>query len=162
MLSNRQRLVRNDVEPRRLAVRLLEPEYLGERDCLAVTLVAEAPENDRIVVVVPERHRLRRQPRLAALRLVMTEHVGPQIAFAHVRAGRLVECDLLGRDQQARDGIDERRLARADVAGQERVVTAEVEAPDLPVEGAPVQDLDGVEAHARRRTIRLAHKIERE
>src|SRR5262249_18386918 len=88
------------------------------------------------------------EARLAALRLVMAEHVRSEVALASFGAGGLVESDLLRRHQQARDGIDECRFARADVAGEQRVVAAEVQPPDLLVEGAPVDNFDGVQAHA--------------
>src|SRR5690606_27300983 len=46
------------------------------------------------------------------------------------------------------------RLAGADVAGHEAVLAARLERPDAAVEGAPVEDLEALQAESRARVAR--------
>ena len=55
--------------------------------------------------------------------------------------------------QQRGDGIDQRRFARADVAGEQGVVAVELQRPDAAVEGAPVEHLQAMQAKARERIV---------
>src|SRR5690606_5716004 len=94
---DRERPVRDDEIARRLALRVAYPEHLRERDVLIVTLVVEVTEDDRIAVVVAQRDGLRGETRLAALGLVVTEHVGLERALTRFGARGLVVGDALRR-----------------------------------------------------------------
>ncbi|MNE86682.1 hypothetical protein D3C80_1838060 [compost metagenome] len=78
----------------------------------------------------------------------MAEHVGTQAALLGFGASGLVVGDLLRRHQQGGDGVDQGRFAGADVAGQQGIVATGREAPDALVEGAPVVNLEGMQAKA--------------
>ena len=71
----------------------------------------------------------------------MAFDVRAQGAFLGLGAGGLVVGGLVGRHQQRGERVDDRRLAGADVTGQQRGLGAGSEPPDLGVERAPVQDL---------------------
>ena len=65
--------------------------------------------------MIAQRDGARAHAGIAALGLEVSEHIGTQRALARVSAGRLVERDLVGRDQQRRQRIDAGRLAGADI-----------------------------------------------
>src|SRR5690606_33602361 len=90
----------------------------------------------------------RRARRLVTLGLVVARDVRAQGPLARARARRLVVGDAVRRHEQRRDRVDDRRLARTDVARQERVTTVEVERPHALVERAPVEHLEPLEAEA--------------
>ena len=79
----------------------------------------------------------------------MAQYIRAQGALFGISAGRLVVGNALGRHQQGRDGINQRRFARADVAGQQGVFTGQIKCPDFFVKSAPVEDLKPHEAKAR-------------
>ena len=113
------------------------------------SVLANTPEDDRVRLA-------RRAARpawwhrcLVALGLVVAEHVRAEIAFPGVRAGGLVVGDPVGGQQQGGHGIDQRRLAGADVTGQQRVAAAEIQRPDPAGEGAPVVDLEPLQPGTR-------------
>jgi hypothetical protein len=112
-------------QARRLALRVLQPEHLGQRHRLVVALVAEHAEDDRVARRVAQRHRFGAARHLVALALVVAQHVGAQRALAGIRPGRLVVGHALRRHQQGGDGIDQRGLARTDVAGEQAVAAVE-------------------------------------
>jgi hypothetical protein len=138
-----------DEEARRLPLRVLDPEHLRQRHRLVVTGVVKDAEDHRVVVVVAQRHRPRRAADLVALRLVVAEDVRAQRPFAAVGPGGLVVGDALRRHQQRRHRIDQRRFARADVTGQEGIPALRIERPHTPVESAPVEHFEPLQAEAR-------------
>ena len=143
MLFDRQAGGGDDEEALGLAGGLAEPEHLRKCHVIAEIAVAETTEDHRERLAWgPESDRLSRQAGLTALGLKMTQHVGPQVTLAHLGAGGLVVGDLMGWHDQRGNRIDERRLARADIAGQQCIGTIKVEPPDLAVEGTPVEHLD--------------------
>ena len=99
------------VEPQRRAVRVLEPEHLGQRHGLVVAGVVEHRQDHGVAVRPAQRHWPARAALLVALGLVVTEHVGAQGALARVGAGGLVVGDAVGGHEQGRDRVDECRLA---------------------------------------------------
>jgi len=74
----------------------------------------------------------------------MAQNIGTQAAFLGIRAGRLVVGDAMGRHQQGRDRVDQRRFAGTDVAGQQGVAAVEIQCPDPAVESAPVVDFQAL------------------
>ena len=102
MLGAGQRAFGHHIKAFGLATRILEPEYLRERDRLLIALVAEFAEQYRIAAVIAQRDGARAHADIAALGLEVFEHIGTQRALARVGAGRLVIRDLVGRDQQRR------------------------------------------------------------
>ena len=65
-------------EPCGLALRVRDPEHLGQGDGLVVALVPEYAEDDGVVAGVAERHRPGGDAQLVALGLVVAQHVGAQ------------------------------------------------------------------------------------
>jgi hypothetical protein len=145
--------LRANKETRRLALRILQPEHLGQRHRLVVTGVVKHAKDDRIAVGIAQAHRLRRPGNFIALGLVMAEHIGTQRTLFRIRPGRLVVGDALGGNEQRGDGIDQRRFARADIAGQQRIFAIELHRPDALVEGAPVEHFQPVQAEAGERVV---------
>ena len=115
MLGAGQRAFGHRIKAFGLATRILESEYLRERDRLLIALVAEFAEQYRIAAVIAQRDGARAHAGIAAPGLEVSEHIGTQRALARVGAGRLVVLDLVGRDQQRRQRIDASRLAGADI-----------------------------------------------
>ena len=148
MLGDRQCAIGHQIKALWLAAVFTQPEHLGQGHVLVEALVIEVAEDHRVAVVVAQRHRLGAEAGVAAFGLVVTEHVGAQAAFLGLGPGGLVVGDLLCRHQQGGDGIHQSRFAGADVAGQQGIVAAGREAPDALVEGAPVVDLEGMQAKA--------------
>ena len=72
----------------------------------------------------------------------MPQNVGGQRALAVFGAGGLVVGDSLRCDQQGGQAVDQSRLARADVAGEQSVLAPEFDRPHLAVEGSPVVGLE--------------------
>ena len=103
-------------------------------------------QNHRIAVLSAQGHRLGVTAALVALGFVMPQHIRAQRAFPRVSACRLVVGNALGRHQQRRHGIDQRGLARANVARQQTVSAAQLQRPDALVKGAPVKDLQPAQA----------------
>src|SRR5215472_14551604 len=121
MLGDGQRDIRNDEETRGLRLRLLQPEYLGQRDVLSKARIPKAAENDGVGIMIAQGDRTCGVAGLAAFRFVMPQHVGLEIAFARFGARRLVVGHLLRGYQERRDGIDQRRLPGSYVAGEQRI-----------------------------------------
>jgi len=111
VLGNRKRHIGDDEEACRLSLQVLEPEHLCECDVLVEPRIAELAENDRIGIVVAQRHGLRRIRAFGTLRFVVPQYIGPQIALARLCAGRLVVGDLLGRHEQRGDRVHHCGLA---------------------------------------------------
>ena len=137
----------------RLALRLGDPEHLGEGHGLLVAGVVKQGEDDRVAVVVTERHRARRTARVAAFGLVVAEDIGAQRAFPALGTGRLVVGDPLRRHQQRGDRVHEGGLPRADVAREQAVPATRLQRPHPPVERAPVEHLQTMQAVARERVV---------
>ncbi len=137
------------VQPRRLAMRLLEPEDLGQRHRLVVARVVEHAEDHRVAAGIAQGDRAAGAAELAALGLVVPEHVGAQRPLAGVRAGRPVVGDPVGRDEQGRDRIHQRGFARADVAGEQRVARVGTQRPHARVESAPIQHFKSAQTEPR-------------
>ena len=95
---------------------------------------------------------------IVAFRLVVAEDAGAQRPLAAAGPRRPVVGGPMRRHEEGGDRVDEGRLAGADVAGEEVVAAIELEGPDPPVERAPVEDLQAVEAEARTRLVR--HEVE--
>jgi hypothetical protein len=151
--GNRQLAFGDDEEACRLPLRVLDPEHLRQRHRLVVAGVMKHAEDHRVVVVVAQRHRSRRAADLVALGLVVAEDVGAQRPLATVGTRRLVVGDALRRHQQGGHRIDQRRLARPDVAGEQRVLAARVERPHARVESAPVEDFQALQAKTGKRVV---------
>lgn len=150
--SDAERAFGGDEQSLRLPVAAVaHPEHLGDRHLGLVAGVAEHAEDDRERAAVAQRDRLGGPGRLVAFGLVVAEDVGAQRPLPGVGAGRLVVRDPLAGQQQRRDGVDQRRFPRADVARQQRVVAAQVQPRDLVVERAPVVELEAVQAVSRPR-----------
>ena len=146
--SDRQRAFGHCEEAGRLAVRLLEPEHLRQRHRLVIAGVLEHAENHRVAAMIAQGHRATRATELAALRLVVPEHVRAQRSLARVGAGGLVVGDAVRRHEQRRHRIDQRGLARADIAGEQRVAAVGAQRPDAAVERAPVEHLEPLQPKA--------------
>ncbi|EXI77474.1 MAG: hypothetical protein AW10_03663 [Candidatus Accumulibacter appositus] len=142
-----------DEEACRLPLRVLDPEHLRQRHRLVVAGVVKDAEDHRVVVVVAQCHRPRRTADFVALGLVVPEHVGAQGPLAAVGTGSLVVGDALCRHQQGGHRIDQRRLARTDVAGEQRVLPARIERPHAPVESAPVENFQALQAKTGKRVV---------
>jgi hypothetical protein len=158
--SDREIAFGGDEEARRLPLCILDPEDLCQRHRLVVAGVVKDAEDHRVVVVVAQRHRPGRTAEFVALGLVVTENVRAQRPLAAVGAGRLVVGDALRRHQQRRHRIDQRRLARADVAGQQGVPALRTERPHPPVECSPVEHFETLQAETRKRVV--GHEIQAE
>src|SRR5690606_30285757 len=162
VLGDRERPVGRDEEPVRLArLALREPEHLRERDLLVEPAVGEPAEHHGVRAALAQPHVARRAGRLVALGLVVARDVRPERPLARPGAGGLVVGDAVRRHEQRRHGVDDRRLARADVPREERVAPVEVERPHALVERAPVEHLEPFEPEAgpgvvvRRRVVQL-------
>ena len=143
MFLDGERLIRDDEQTGRRTLRCLRPKDLSQRDVLRQRLIEEAAEQHRVAVGAAQGYGFRREARFAALTLVTPEKVGFQAAFAGSRARRLIEVGA--RHQQRRDGVHERGFSRSDIAGQKRVVAAQVQAPHLFVKRAPVEHLHALQ-----------------
>ena len=144
----------------RRTLRVLQPEDLGQRHGLVVALVAEDAEDDRVARRIAQRHRPGAARDLVALALVVAQHVGAQGPLAGIRPGRLVVGHAMRRHQQSGDGIDQRGLARADVAREQAVAPVELVAPDTLVEGAPVQNFQPLQPKAHPAVV--SHEVQAE
>ena len=129
------------------------PEYLRKGDGLAVARIVKHAQDDRVGVVVAQRHGPGGTADLAAFGLVVPQDVGAQRAFPAPGAGRPVEGQTLRRHQQRGDRVDEGGLARADVAGEQAVPPARLQGPYAPVERAPVEHLEAMKAVAGERVV---------
>ena len=87
------------------------PEDLGEGDGGCEIRVGEHPEYHGKGAGAAQAHRPRGPGRLVSFGLVVAFHVRAQIPLPCVRAGGPVVGDLVGRQEQRRDGVDQRRLA---------------------------------------------------
>ncbi len=146
---HRQRLGGGDEEAVGLpgAVALLK--HLRQGDRLVVPVVDEDPEDHRVgPAVLPQPFGAGASRRLVALGFVVAFDVGAQGALTGIGAGGLVVGGLVRWHQQRGQRVDDGRLARADVAGEQRGVGAGGEPPHLIVEGAPVVDLGVLQAIA--------------
>ncbi len=150
-----QRALGAHVKARRLAVRLLHPEHLRQCHRVPIGGVVEHPEDDGIRAGVAQRDRLGAAAGLVALGLVVAQHVGPQGPLFALCASGLVVGDALRRDQQRGDGVHQRRFAGANVSSEQGVLAAGVQAPDVAVEGAPVEDLEPLQPNAWRHVADL-------
>jgi len=63
---------------------------------------------------------------IAAFGLEVSENVGAQVAFAEFGACRLVVGNLLGGNEQGRDGVDQRGFAGADVTREQCILATQV------------------------------------
>ena len=149
VLGDRHARGGRDVEAVGLALlAVLEPEHLSQDAEAVIAPVGELPEDDRVRAALAQADGPRRAGRLVALRLVVPGDVGAQGALARLRARSLVVADAVRRQQERGDRVDDGRLARADVTGEQGVAPLELEAPRVAVEGAPVEDLEALEAEA--------------
>ena len=144
-----QALVGHRVQPQRLTRRVLQPEHLRQRHRLVVAGVVEHGQDHRVTVRPPQRHRPAGATQFAASSLVVAQHIAAQRAFAGIGAGGLVVGHAVGRHQQRGHGVDQGRLARADVARQQGVAALGAQRPHAAVEGAPVVDLQPLQPKAR-------------
>ena len=146
MLGDRQVALGSYEQSARGPDGVLDPEHLSDGDGLVERFIVEHAEDHAQCRVVAQRDRLRRTADLVAFGLVVAQHVGAQRTFLGFGAGRLVVGDSVGGHQQGGDGVDDGGLARPDVAGEQGVVAAEIQAPDVLIEGAPIEQLEPVEA----------------
>ena len=154
VLGDAQVALEPDEQPGRWgSVGLPEPEDLGQGHRLAVALVVEHPEDHRVVPLVPQHDRLGRPGGLAAGRLVVAEHVGPQRPLPGLGPGRLVVGHPVRRHQQGGDGVDQGRLAGTDLARQQPVAAIEGHHPGALVEGAPVEHLEPLQPEPGPRVV---------
>src|SRR5205085_1697843 len=116
VLRDREWLVRNDVEAVRLAFEVAQPEHRRQRYQLPERLVYETRQHHGIGILVAERDGTGARAGLAALRFVVTQHIRPQCALPRVGARGAVVGEPLRRNEERRDGVDQRRLARPDVS----------------------------------------------
>ena len=79
----------------------------------------------------------------------MSKDVGTQGALAQLGARGLVVGDLLRRNQQRGDGVDQGRFARTNVSRQQGIIAAGQQRPHAAMKGAPVVKLQPVQAKAR-------------
>ncbi len=149
VVRDRQRALGRHVQTRRRGLRLAQPEYLCQRDRLVVAGVVEDAQDHAGLPAVAQAHRTRRASALVALGLVVAQHVGAQRALARFGPRGLVVGDAVRRHQQRRHRVHQRRLARADVAGQQCVAPVELQRPNPRVEGAPVQHLQPLQTETR-------------
>ncbi len=138
MLADGKRGVGDNIHPRGRPMRGFGPENLRERDRLRQRFIVKSRQQNRVTAGIAQGDRLRCQARLAALGLVASEEVTFEAALSRGCAGGFVEADA--RDEQGGDGIYQGGFSRADIAGDQSVVAADVEAPDLFVERSPIQD----------------------
>lgn len=101
-----ERTIRDHIKPVGLPLGVPQPKPLSQRHVLAVPFVVEVSEDHRVTVVIPQRHRLCGQPRLAALGLVVAQNVGTQAPLLHLCARRLVVGNPLSRDVMASTTVD--------------------------------------------------------
>ncbi len=148
VVGNRQRPLGRHEQARGLALRVFQPEHLGQRHGLVVALVAKHRQDDRVARRIAQRHRPAAPGDLVALALVVAQHVGAQAALAGIGPGGLVVGHALRRHQQRGDGIDQGRFARTDVAREQAVAAIELVAPDTLVEGAPIEHLQPLQPEA--------------
>ncbi len=151
--GDRQLAFSANIEARGLALGILHPEHLGQRDGLVVARVVEHAEDHGIAVVIAQAHGFGAAGRFVALGLVMPEHLGPQRAFPAVGAGGLVVDDAMGGHQECGDRVHQRRFAGADVAGQQTVLAVEPQCPHATIEGPPVQHFQPLQAKAGQRVV---------
>lgn len=144
--SDGQSFGRRDVEAVGLAGALALLEDLRERDCVVVALVDEDTQDDRVGAAVrAQADGTRSSGLLDPLGLVVALDVGPEGALLGVCASRLVVRDAVTGQQQRGQCVNESGLARADVAGEQCRLRTRGQPPHLPVEGAPVENLEVVQ-----------------
>lgn len=139
---DRQLFCRDDEEAVGLSGALALLEDLGQGDRLVIAMVGENSEDHRVrAPVLAQSLGAGLSGGLIPLRLVVAFNVGAQGAFPGLGAGGLVVGGLVGRHQQCGECVDDRRLARADITGEQRGIGGRAEPPDLGVERTPVQHL---------------------
>ena len=106
--SDRQFTFSTDMETCRLALCVLDPEYLRQGNGLVVTGVVKNAKDYRIAVVITQGYRPRGATDFVTLRFVITQHVGLERALLAARTRRLVVSDTMGWCQQRRHGINQR------------------------------------------------------
>ncbi len=148
VVGNGQRPLGRHEQARGLALRVFEPEHLGQRHGLVVALVAKHRQDDRVARRIAQRHRPAAARDLVALAFVVAQHVGAQGALAGIGPSGLVVGHALRGHQQRGDGIDQGRFARADVAREQAVAAIELVAPDALIEGAPIEHLQPLQPKA--------------
>ena len=108
VLGNPQRPVGHDVHAQRLALRVFQPEHLGQGDGLVIAGVVKHAQDDRITVRPTQRHRpARTAALLIALGLVMAQHIAAQAALPGIGPGRLVVGHAVRGHEQGGHGIDQ-------------------------------------------------------
>ena len=145
VLGDGQRPVGDHIAASGLPLAVAQPEQLGQGDVLVVAGMVELRENHRVAIEVTQGNGLGGQGAVAALGLIVAKHVGAQATLALFGAGGLVVGDALGRYQQGGDGVHQRRLAGADVAGEQAGFAIRCQVPDSLMKGAPVVDLQALE-----------------
>src|SRR5258708_8601348 len=123
-------------------------EHLGEADGRVVPGVGEDTEDNAVIRTVAKRRRFRGASDLVALGFVVAERVGAQAPLRGVSPGRLVVRDALGRQQQRGHRVHDRGIQGADMAGEQRVPTAQRQGPAGAIERSPVVQLEAGEAEA--------------
>lgn len=141
-------------EPLRLTAVVAHREDLREGDRLVVPLVGEDPQDHRVVRHSAQRDRTGGPGRVVALGLVVTEHVRTQVTLTGLGSGGLVVGDAVRGHQQCGERVDECRLARADVAGQQAVLAVQLERPHPLIERSPVEHLKLLQPEAGARRLR--------
>ncbi len=119
-------------------MRVLQPEDLGQGDDLVIADVVEDAEDDGVVRRTAQCYGLSGAGGIVAFALVVAQHVGAQRAFAGIGPSGLVVGHALRWHQQGGDCVNQRGLARTDVAGEQAAAPAQGVAPHPGVEGAPV------------------------
>lgn len=137
------------VEAAGLARLLRGPQRDGQGDRFAQHGVVEDGEHHGQGAGAPQGHGLGILAAGAAGALVEAAHVRHQRAFLLLRAGCFVVLDLVRRQQQGGDCVDDGGLAGADVAREEAVGAVQPERPHTLMERAPVQQLQTVQPESR-------------
>ncbi len=96
--------------------------------------------------MIAQRHRFCRANRFTLFRFIIAQHIRAQITLFGSGSGRFVVGNPVSRYQQRRHGINKGRFSRADISGQQSVLTTELKWPDLAVKSTPVEYLQTFQA----------------
>ena len=104
-----------------LALSIFKPKHLRQADGLLVSRVVEHAQDHGVSAGCAQADGFGAAREVAALGLVMPQHIRAQIPFFVASACGLVVGDALGGHQQGGDGINQGGFARADVAREQGV-----------------------------------------
>ena len=145
MVLDGQSLIRQHIETGRPVIFIPEPEYLGQGDPAAQVLIAENRQQHAVLIPLPQGLRLS----AAILRTLLGKiapHIGGQTALLGTGISGLIIGHLFRRDQQGYDCIHQGGFSRTHITGEQRGIPMELQAPDLFIKGAPVINLQPLQA----------------